>query len=84
MLPESFATARLMVRPIDATDAPAIFAGYAQDPGVVRFLSWRPYQTLADTEAYIARCRAAPPDRSRTFALVGHPEGRLLGAFELR
>jgi len=84
MLPESFVTARVILRAIDAADAPAIFAAYAQDPSVVRFLSWRPHQTLAETEAYIARCRAAPPDRSRTYALVGRAEGRLLGAFELR
>jgi ribosomal-protein-alanine N-acetyltransferase len=84
MLPDCFETARLILRPIEPQDAPAIFAGYAQDPEVVRFLIWRPHQCLADTEAYIARCMAAQPDRSRTYALIGRGEGRLLGAFELR
>ncbi len=82
MLPDRFETTRLILRPIAPDDAPAIFIGYAQDPEVVRFLTWRPHQSLADTVAYIARCTAAPVDRSRTYALtVG---GRLLGAFELR
>ena len=66
MLPDRFETARLILRPIEPRDAPAIFTGYAQDPEVVRFLIWRPHKGLADTEAYIARCMAALPDRSRT------------------
>jgi RimJ/RimL family protein N-acetyltransferase len=84
MLPDRFETARLILRPIGPQDAPAIFINYAQDPEVVRFLIWRPHQGLADTEAYIARCMAALPDRSRTYTLVGRGDGRLLGAFELR
>ena len=62
----------------------SIFAGYAQDPEVVRYLTWRLHRSLADTEAYIARCLAAPTDLIRTYSLVGRAEGRLLGAFDLR
>jgi RimJ/RimL family protein N-acetyltransferase len=47
-------------------------------------LIWRPHQGLADTEAYIARCTAAQPDQSRTYALIGRGDGWLLGTFELR
>ena len=84
MLPDRFATPRPILRPIAPQDAPAILTGYAQDPEVVRFLIWRPHQGLADTEAYIARCMAAQPDRARTYTLIGRGDGRLLGAFELR
>src|SRR5262252_658015 len=84
MLPDRFETTRLILRPIEPQDAPAIFTGYAQDPEVVRFLIWRPHQGIADSEAYIARCMAAQPDRSRTYTLIGRDDGRLLGAFELR
>ncbi len=84
MLPDRFDTARLVLRPIARGDAPAIFAGYARDPEVVRYLIWRPHQTLGETAAYLARCLAAPSDRSRTYALTGRTDGRLLGAFELR
>ena len=66
MLPDRFATARLILRPIARQDAPAIFTGYAQDLEVVRFVVWRPHEGLADTEAYISRCTAAHPDRART------------------
>jgi RimJ/RimL family protein N-acetyltransferase len=65
MLPDRFETTRLILRPIEREDAPAIFTGYAQDPEVVRFLIWRPHQGLAETEAYIARCMAAAPDRDK-------------------
>jgi len=84
MLPDRFETTRLILRPIAPDDAPAIFTGYAQDPEVVRFLIWRPHQDLAETQAYIAGCTAAPADRSRTYALIGRGDGPLLGAFALR
>ncbi|HJU17315.1 MAG TPA: GNAT family N-acetyltransferase [Stellaceae bacterium] len=84
MLPDRFATARLILRPIAPGDAAAIFAGYAQDPEVVRFVTWRPHRTLADTEAYIARSLAAPADRDRTYVLIDRADARLIGAFGLR
>ena len=84
MLPDRLETERLVLRPIARGDALAVFAGYAQDPQVVRYLSWRPHRRLAETEAYVARCVLAPPTRSRTYALIGRAEGRLLGAFDLR
>jgi ribosomal-protein-alanine N-acetyltransferase len=84
MLPDRFATARLILRPIAEGDAGDIFTGYAQDPEVVRFLSWRPHRDLSDTEAYIARCLATPPENARTYVLIGRADARLLGAFGLR
>lgn len=84
MLPSRFETARLVLRPLARGDALAIFAGYAQDPEVVRYLSWRPHRRLAETEAYIDRCLMAPATRARTYALVARTGGRLVGTFELR
>lgn len=45
-------TERLLLRPLRAEDAPAIFA-YASNPNVSRFTLWEPHQTLADTERYL-------------------------------
>jgi RimJ/RimL family protein N-acetyltransferase len=84
VLPERLETERLILRPITRSDASAIFVGYAQDPEVVRYVSWRPHQRLSNTETYIARCLAMPPDLARTYALVSRAEDRLLGAFDLR
>ncbi len=84
MLPDGFATARLILRPVAPGDARAIFAFYAQDPEVVRFVMWRPHRALADTEAYIADCLGTPADKSRSYALIARDDGRLLGNFALR
>lgn len=84
MLPDRFETGRLVLRPIARGDALTIFASYAQDPEVVRYLVWRPHRTLTETEAYIAGCIAAPAQNGRTYALVGRSEGRLLGVLALR
>jgi ribosomal-protein-alanine N-acetyltransferase len=84
VLPDRLETSRLILRPIARGDALAVFAGYAQDPEVARYLSWRPHRRLAETEAYVSRCLAAPPTRLRTYALVGRGDGRLIGAFDLR
>jgi [ribosomal protein S5]-alanine N-acetyltransferase len=84
MLPEGFQTARLILRPIVKTDASAIFTGYAQHLEVVRFLTFLPHQSISDTEKYVARCEAAPTDKSRSYVLVGRSWGRPMGAFELR
>ena len=84
LFPDRFDTARLILRPIAAADAPAIFAGYAQDPDVVRFLTWRRHQTIVETEAYIAGCLTKPAASARTYVLTERIDSRLLGAFDLR
>ena len=82
MLPDTFQTARLILRPITPADAGPIFDGYAQDPEVTRFLTWRPHTSIEQTRAYIAHCTATTS--SRTYVLVGHHDGTLHGAFDLR
>jgi len=84
MFPDTFRTVRLMLRPIAVADAGAIFDGYAQDAEVTRFLTWRPHRSRGDTEDYVARCIATPPDVARTYMIVGAADGELRGAFELR
>ena len=84
MLPETFQTKRLLLRPIRSEDAEPIFVNYAQDITVTRFLVWRAHRTRADTEAYVARCAAEPPDMVRTYALTNRSDGEVRGAFTLR
>jgi len=82
MFPDTFHTARLILRPIAQSDAVAIFDAYAQDPEVTRFLTWRPHTEIAQTDAYIARVMAAHD--ARTYTLAERDGGRLLGAFDIR
>jgi [ribosomal protein S5]-alanine N-acetyltransferase len=84
MLPDTFHTARLKLRPIVPEDAGPIFDGYAQDTTVTRFVIWRPHRSRSDTEAYIAQCLASPPNVSRTYVLTDRIDGDVRGAFALR
>lgn len=43
---------RLILRPIETSDVPAIFH-YARNPNVARLLIWEPHKTTADSEAFV-------------------------------
>ncbi|QYF93668.1 GNAT family N-acetyltransferase [Massilia sp. PAMC28688] len=52
-------------------DAAHIFHAYAQDPQVTRYLAWRPHQSLAHTEDFIAHClRVWTNEQSRPYVLT--------------
>jgi Acetyltransferases, including N-acetylases of ribosomal proteins len=53
--PESFTTERLLLRKPRAEDAALIFAGYAQDPEVTRYLTFTPHRNLKDTHEAVDR-----------------------------
>jgi RimJ/RimL family protein N-acetyltransferase len=53
--PEQLTTARLLLRRAGLRDAEAIFEGYAQDPEVSRYVTWRPHESLAETRDFLAR-----------------------------
>lgn len=53
--PESLTTARLILRQPRTEDAPLIFAAYAQDPEVVRYLTFRPHRDLKETQEAVER-----------------------------
>jgi [ribosomal protein S5]-alanine N-acetyltransferase len=84
MLPDTFRTARLVLRPIVLEDAGPIFNSYADDPEVTRFLTWRPHQGRSDTDAYIASSIATPPEVARTYVLIDARNSAVKGAFDLR
>lgn len=84
MLPGSFETSRVRLRPVAVEDAEAIFDAYAQDEEVVRYLIWRPHHSLSETQAYVERCIGTPPEVERTYMLVGREDHIVRGAFALR
>jgi RimJ/RimL family protein N-acetyltransferase len=51
--PETFATERLIARPPRVEDAEAVFAAYASDPVVTRYLSWRNYSDVEPVRAFL-------------------------------
>jgi len=53
--PESLTTRRLLLRKPRSEDAQLIFATYAQDPEVTRYLTFRPHQDLKDARDAVDR-----------------------------
>lgn len=51
--PHRFATARLTGRMPRLEDGPAVFAAYASDPEVTRYLAWRPYERVEPLNAFL-------------------------------
>jgi [ribosomal protein S5]-alanine N-acetyltransferase len=84
MLPDTFGTDRLLLRPVTIIDVDAIFDSYAQDEEVTRYLIWRPHRSRRETQAYVERCMATPPEVERTYMLVGRGDNVIRGAFALR
>ena len=78
---ELIETARLTLRKPLASDAEAIFAVYASDPEVTRYLSWPTHRSVDDTHAFLAWSDAewalwpAGP-----YLVFLRPDGRLLGS----
>ena len=87
-LPDRLETRRLLLREPSAADAEAIFAAYAHDANVCRYMTWVPHASVETVqefvEAIIARRRAgeAMPyvimDRS-TDILIGMIDARFFG-----
>ncbi len=79
--PERIETARLVLRRPLATDAEAIFARYAADPEVTRFLSFRTHESLDQTRAFLA-FSDAEWDRwpAGPYLLESRASGTLLGS----
>jgi [ribosomal protein S5]-alanine N-acetyltransferase len=51
--PQTFITDRLHLRLPHRDDAPAIFAGWTQDPEVTRYLTWRPHKSVDESYAIL-------------------------------
>lgn len=51
--PELFSSSRIEYRRPSRADAPRIFARYASDPDVTRYLAWPRHTSLSDTHVFI-------------------------------
>ena len=56
--PPIFGTARLVGRKPRADDGPAVFAAYASDPEVTRYLAWRAYDRVEPLAMFLRECAA--------------------------
>jgi RimJ/RimL family protein N-acetyltransferase len=83
--PTTFETARLRLRRPVMEDAAAIFATYAQDPAVTRYLTWRPHTSIDDTREFLRRCAVGwEQEGPFPWAITLRDGDRLLGMMDLR
>lgn len=54
--PDRIETARLVLRPPDLGDAPALFETYMQDTEVTRYVMWRPHTDIEQTVTFLRIC----------------------------
>lgn len=84
-LPERVETERLLLRwPTDA-DAEEIFARYASDPVVTRYLLWPPHRTVEETREFL-RKKDAEREKlgGKSWLLILRSSGVLLGSIGCR
>lgn len=78
-------TRRLVLRPPSISDAEEVFARYAQDAEVTRYLSWKPHANLKDTrdflQAYVAECESG---KSAGWLIRSQSSDLLLGSIGMR
>jgi RimJ/RimL family protein N-acetyltransferase len=83
--PRTFETSRLILLPPTPADAAAIFAQYAQDPEVTRYLTWQSHESVEVTEGFVRRCvECWKSGAAYPWAIIYKPEGQLIGMIELR
>lgn len=51
-------TERLVLRPFRASDAEAMFCGWASDPEVTKYLTWTPHESVEATRRYLETVEA--------------------------
>lgn len=88
MPPEILGTTRLMLHPPLFEDAAQIFANYAQDSEVTRYLIWRPHKSVEETTGFVERsiqgwkdgsCYPWVVTKKDDHALIGMIEMRIVG-----
>jgi RimJ/RimL family protein N-acetyltransferase len=81
--PQTLRTARLLLRRPVALDADAVFAAYASDPEVTRYMTWSAVKTLDAVQAFLRRCDNVWT-AGTAFPWVITLDERLIGIIEAR
>jgi RimJ/RimL family protein N-acetyltransferase len=83
--PTIIETDRLFLRQPIIEDVEAIFERYAQDLEVTKYLTWKPHQSIAQTQNYINSCILAWTDNSSfPYVLVRKKDNQLIGMAHIR
>jgi RimJ/RimL family protein N-acetyltransferase len=83
--PANWETERLLLRRPTRADAPLDFASCTSDPEVSRYMTWRPHQSVGDTERFMLRCEEAWEARTAfPWSLWLKSDGSYAGVLEAR
>ena len=83
--PNTIATSRLLLRIPVLHDADAIFAKYAQDPEVTKYLIWHPHSNINITRDFILNCiQSWETGTSFPWVIAQKSDHEIIGMFELR
>jgi len=83
-LPERFESERFILRKPRMEDAPVIFEIYARDPDVTRYLTWKPHQTIRETEQFLLACgQLWRTGKDFAYAITLKEDDKLIGMFAL-
>jgi len=83
--PPILETEHLRLRAPDLEDAEEVFATYARDPEVTRYLSFRPHQHVAQSRDFLRRCVANwAAEGPYTWLITRREDDRLLGVIDAR
>ena len=84
ILPDSFQSKRLNLRPPRLDDAQAMFNGYSQDPEVTKYLIWRPHSSIEDTLAFLKMALLELESGNACHYVIERKgDGQLMGTFSL-
>jgi RimJ/RimL family protein N-acetyltransferase len=78
--PKRIKTERLQLRKAKLADADAIFCAYAQDPEVIKYVSWKAHRSANETREYVRTCLLAW-DTGKAFHWIieSRENGQLMG-----
>ena len=79
--PDAIETPRLSLRRPQAADVDAMFARYASDPDVTRFVGWPRHHTVDDTRGFLSFSDAEwAKSPAGPYLMFARDDGRLLGS----
>lgn len=82
---EYIETERCILRKVSVDDAQAVFASYAQDLEVTRFLTREPHTSIQDTYDFLHRCLTNwELDKEYNYVIIHKDSQLFMGMFSLR
>lgn len=74
---------RLTLRPLQLSDADAMFLGWTTDQDVVRYLSWKPHLSVEETKRIISYWMSNYPDPKFYIWGIQRHQGPLIGTISI-